>query len=70
VDSTASIAVALKRKHAAVSVPLTFRAGDFWTPAHGSPARCTPVVTATDGGADIAQHVTQFDVDVTDRNDM
>lgn len=70
VDSTASVSVALKRKHTAVSVPLTFAAGAFWTPSRTSPGRCTPTVTAVDSGLDTGPHVTQFDVDVTDRNDM
>ena len=68
VDSTRSLSVVMKRRRAAVSVPLTFSSGAFWTPSRTSPARCTPIVTAVDNGAGL--HVTQFDVDVMDGNDM
>ena len=70
VVNTNSVSVPLKRRRTAVSVPLTFRSDAFRTPSRTSPARCTPVVTAVDAGDVAGPHATQFDVDVTDRNDM
>jgi hypothetical protein len=70
VDITTPVSVALKHKRSHVSVPLTFRSAAFKSPSRQSPARCTPVVTATGQGTDASQYTTQFAVDVTDGNDL